>query len=341
MKALCLWHATDEELKYVKAAIPSGTELVVPEGEYFSRFECTYLSIERHAVDADVFLGWTIPEGISEISKNLKMLSYFHSGVDDLGEIGFLAHAKKCGIKIANVRGANAIAIAEQTMMFVLALAKQTVTRNEASRERLRSFPLFAEETRSAMLSGQTIGVIGVGNIGSHIAKCAKAFDMRVLGVRRNKDRHDEYVDSMHGMDELHSVLAQCDYVVLAAPHTGQTFQFLGEAELAVMKPSAFLVNCARGALIEEQSLHKALTTGRLRGYAADVWPYYAWPRFFPAQMEPRLQLHRLPNVIGSHGEAHNADGLLERYIEFGVENVVEFINGTPLSREVSLDLGY
>ncbi|RWE06008.1 MAG: phosphoglycerate dehydrogenase [Mesorhizobium sp.] len=341
MKVLCLWHTTDEELKYVKATMPSGTEVVMPEGEYFSRFECTYSGIERHAVDADVFLGWTIPEGIPEISKNLKMLSWLHSGVDDLAEIGFLTHAKQFGIKVANIRGANAIAVAEQSMMFVLALAKQTICKNEASRERYKSFPLFAEETRSAMLSGQTMGVIGVGNIGSRIAKRAKAFDMRVLGVRRNKDRHDEHVDSMHGIDELHSVLAQCDYVVLATPHTGNTFQLLGEAELAVMKPSAFLVNCARGQLIEERSLHKALTTGRLRGYAADVWPYYAWPRFFPPQYEPRLQLHRLPNVIGSHDQSHNVDGVLERYIEFGVENVVEFINGTPLRREVSLDLGY
>ncbi|MER9371951.1 NAD(P)-dependent oxidoreductase [Mesorhizobium sp. M0491] len=266
MKALCLWHATDEELKYVKAAIPSGTEIVVPEGEYFSRFECTYSSIARHAVAADVFLGWTIPEGIPEISKNLKMLSWFHSGVDDLGEIGFLTQAKQCEIKVAN---------------------------------------------------------------------------MRVLGVRRNKDRQDENVDTMYGMDDLHLVLAQCDYVAFAVPVTGKTFQLLGEAELAVMKPSALLVNCSRGNLIKERSLYKALTTGRFRGYAADAWPYYAWPRFFPGQFEPRLQLHRLPNVIGSHDQSHNADGVLERYIEFGVENVVEFINGRPPSREVSLDLGY
>ncbi|PBB30524.1 NAD(P)-dependent oxidoreductase [Mesorhizobium sp. WSM3868] len=276
MKVLCRWHTTDEELQHIKAAMPSGTEVVVPEGEYFSRFECTYSGIERHA--ADVFLAWTIPEGIPEIAKNLKMLSWLHSGIDDLGEIGFLTHAKQYGIKVANIRGANAIAVAEQSMMFVLALAKQTIAKNEASRERYKSFPLFAQETRSAMLSGQTIGVIGVGNIGSRVAKRAKAFDMRVLGVRRNRDRHDEYVDSMHGIEELHAVLAQCDYVVLATPHTGHTFQLLGEAELAVMKPSAFLVNCARGQLIDERSLHTALTTERLRGYAADVWPYYAWP---------------------------------------------------------------
>ncbi|ESX66353.1 NAD(P)-dependent oxidoreductase [Mesorhizobium sp. LSHC414A00] len=341
MKALCLWHTTDDELNYIQGAMPSGTEVVVPEGEYFSRFECTYSSIERHAVEADVFFGWTIPEGIPEISKKLKMLSWFHSGVDDLAEIGFLAHAKQHGVKVANIRGANAIAVAEQAMMFVLALAKQTLAKNEASRERHKYFPLFEEEHRSAMLSGQTIGVIGVGNIGSRIAKRAKAFDMRVLGVRYHKDLPDEYVDSMYGIDDLHSVLAQCDYVVLATPNTGKTFRFFGEAELAVLKPSAFLVNIARGNLIDEQALHKALTTGCLRGYAADVWPRYAYGRTFPVYYEPRLRIHRLPNVIGSHDQSHNADGVLQRYIQWGIENVVEFINGKPLSREISLDLGY
>lgn len=341
MKVVSLWHATDDELNYIKKKLPSSTELVAPKGEYFSRFEASYSDLERHAVDADAFIGWTLPAGIPEIARKLKILSWFHSGVDDLAETGVLRLAKERGFKVTNIRGANAVAVAEQAMMFVLALAKQTVIKHQAMHDMRKFFPLFGDENRSAMLSGCTIGVVGVGNIGSRIAKRAKAFDMQVIGVRRNRDLPAEYVDLMHGLDELHSVLGKCDYVVLATPNTNETFQFFGKAELASMRPSAFLINIARGNLVEEKPLYEALTTGRLRGYAADVWPTYKFGRAFPVSYQSRLELHRLPNVLGSNDQSHNADGVLERYIEWGVENIVEFTAGRPLSREINLDLGY
>ena len=84
MKVLCLWHATEDEINYVKKALPDDTEVVAPKGEYFSRFECTYKDIERHAVDADAFIGWTIPKGTLEIAEKLQILSWLHSGCDDL-----------------------------------------------------------------------------------------------------------------------------------------------------------------------------------------------------------------------------------------------------------------
>lgn len=341
MKVLCLWHATEDEVDYIKQAMPRGTDVVAPKGNYFSRFECAYPELERHAVDADAFIGWAIPKGLLENAAKLKMLSWLHSGVDDLGEMGALLLARQRGFKVANIRGANAIAVAEQAMMFVLALAKKTVFKHQASRENHRLFPFFADENRSAMLSGRTIGLIGVGNIGGHIAKCAKGFGMHVLGVRRNKEKSVEYVDSMHGLAELRSVLGKCDYVVLATPNTGETFQLFGKAELAAMKPSAFLINTARGNLVHEQHLYEALTSGRLRGYAADVWPKYGYGRTFPEGSVPRLEIQKLPNVIGSCDQAANADDVLERSIQWGTENLVEFATGKPLTREIDLDLGY
>jgi len=341
MKVLCLWHATDAEINYIKEAMPSGTDVVAPKGDYLSRFECTYWDIERHAADTDAIIGWTIPAGFLEIAPHLKILSWLHSGVDDLADFGVLRLAKERGFKVVNVRGANAIAVAEQAMMLVLALAKKTLLKHEAAREMHKLFPLFGDEHRSAMLSGRTMGVIGVGNIGSRVAKRAKAFDMQVLGVRRNKHKPTEYVDSMHGLDELHSVLSKCDYVVLTTPNTGETNQFFGKPELAVMKPSAFLVNVARGQLVQEKPLYEALTSGRLRGYAADVWPCYDAVRGFPATYEPRLQIQKLPNVVASRDQSHDADDVLERYIEWGTQNLVEFAAGKPLTREINLDLGY
>ncbi len=341
MKVLCLWHATGDEIKYIKDAMPRGTEVVAPEGKYFSRFEATYQELKDNAVDADAFIGWTLPEGVPQLAGKLKILSWLHSGVDDLGQMGVLSLAKQRGFKVTNIRGANAIAVAEQAMMLMLALAKKTLLKHEVARENGVFFPLFGEEHRSAMLYGRTIGVIGVGNIGSHVARCAKGCGMHVLGVRRNNERPAEFVDSLHGMDELHSVLGKSDYIVLATPITGETFNFFGKAEIEAMKPTAFLVNIARSKLVQEKPLYDALTSGRLRGYGADVWPYYAYGETFPASRVPRLAIQKLPNVVCSNCQAHDADGQLERYIEWGTQNLLEFATGKPLTREIRLDLGY
>ncbi|RFB86072.1 phosphoglycerate dehydrogenase [Rhizobium leguminosarum bv. trifolii] len=341
MKVLCLWYATDDELRSLKAALPEGTEVVAPKGKYFSRFEASYSELAPHAVDADVFIGFALPKRILEIAKNLKFFCWVHSGCDDLEHIGALSHFRQHGIKVANIRGANAHAVAEQAMMFALALAKKTLFKHKVTLEGRRLFPLFDDEYRSAMLDGRTIGIIGVGSIGSRIAKHAKGFDMRVLGVRRNKDRPAEHVDSMHGPDELHSVLGQCDYVVLSMPDTNETTQMFGDLEFSSMKPTAFLINVSRSGLIQEQSLYDALTTGRLRGYAADVWNRYEFGRSFPTSFLPRLEVHKLPNVICSNDQAANADDVLERDLRWGTQSVVDFVCGKPITREVDLHLGY
>lgn len=170
-----------------------------------------------------------------------------------------------------------------------------------------------------------------------------KAFDMHVLGVRRNKERPAEGVESMHGIDELPSVLAKSDYIVLAAPITKETRHLIGKPELAAVKSSAFLINVSRGNLIEERALHEALTSGRLRGYAADVWwSYESAPlkRAFPGG-STRLDVHKLPNVLCSFGEAHNADDVLERNLQYGIQSLVEFTSSKPITREIDLELGY
>ncbi|QOZ66634.1 NAD(P)-dependent oxidoreductase [Bradyrhizobium arachidis] len=341
MKVLCLWYATEDEVNYIRGAMPPSAEVIAPKGDYLSRFDCAYSDAKDLAADADAMIGFSVPEGLLEIAEKLKVFSWLHSGVDDLRQMGALSLFKQRGVKLANVRGANAVAVAEQAMMFVLALAKRALLKHQLLQDRNKPFPLYANESRSAMLHGRTIGIIGVGNIGARIAKHAKGFDMHVLGVRRNKEKLVDYVDSMHGMDELHVVLAKSDYVVLAMPATPETNQFFGKVEIQAMKSSAFLVNVSRGNLTQEKPLYEALTSGGLRGYAADVWWSYGFGRAFPAGSGSRLRIHELPNVIGSDGQAANADDVLQRNIQWGTYSLMEFTTGKPLTREVSLDLGY
>ena len=111
--------------------------------------------------------------------------------------------------------------------------------------------------------------------IGTGIAKRAKAFDMRVVGVRRHPALAGEHVDQVLGSDALHEALALADFAVLATPITTETEGFIDAAALACMKPSAMLINIARGNIVQEAPLYEALTSNRLAGYAADVWWTY------------------------------------------------------------------
>ncbi|MFA1676038.1 NAD(P)-dependent oxidoreductase [Rhizobium mongolense] len=342
MKVLCLWYATEEEKNFISARLPAGTEVVAPEGNYLSRFDCEYADVAHLAPDADAILAFSVPDGILQVCDNLKMFSWLHSGVDDLGLMGALDLFKNRGVKLANIRGANAVAVAEQAMMFVLALAKKTLLKHQATEEGRFLFPLYADEYRSAMLHGRTIGVIGIGNIGGRIAKHAKGFEMEVLGVRRSKEGQPvEYVDTIYGIDQLHDVLPKCDYVVLATPDTKDTHGFIGAAELAAMKRSAFLINVSRGMLVQEKPLYEALTSGQLRGFATDVWWQYNYGQTFPIGWGSRLGIHKLPNVTLSNDQAANADDVLQRNIQWGTENLAEFLAGQPMKREVRLELGY
>ncbi|OKO75191.1 D-2-hydroxyacid dehydrogenase [Bradyrhizobium sp. NAS96.2] len=340
MKVLCLWHTTDEELRYIKDAVPRGTEVVSAEGEFFSRWESTFQQLKRHAVDADVFMGFALPKGILEIAKNLKFLNWLHTGVDDLELIGGLALAKQRGFKVANMPGAYALPLAEQVMMFALALAKNTLVKHQAAANNFRYFPPRSPGYRSAMLHGRTMGLIGVGGIGTAVAKLAKGFSMRVIGIRRRKDKPVENIDAMCGMDELHSFLGECDYVVLAVPSTADTDQMFGRAEIEAMKPSAFLINIARGNLVQEKALYEALTSGRLRGYGSDVWPRYDYGRTWPTG-GARLPIQSLPNVVASIHQGGDADDMEERILELGTQNLVEFLTGKPLTYGVNIELGY
>ncbi|MER9664146.1 2-hydroxyacid dehydrogenase [Mesorhizobium sp. M0159] len=342
MKVLCLWYASEEEKNMIKSALPDGFEVVAPRGQYLSRFDCDLDHVKHLAPDADAIIGLSVPDGLFDYTEKLKVFSWMHSGCDDLRLMGVLDRFKQRGVKLANIRGSNAVAVAEHAMMFVLALAKKTLLKHTEMYEGRMVFPNYADETQSSMLHGRTMCVIGLGNIGGRIAKYAKAFDMRVVGVRRRKGEPVENVDAVYGIDELRDVLPRCDYVVVAAPNTKETSGLFGEAELAAMKKSALLVNVSRSGLVQEKPLYEALTSGRLAGFAADVWWQYSFGQTFPAGgIGSRLAIHKLPNVLTSGDQAANAEDVLQRNIQWGTENLVEFFAGKPMQREVSLELGY
>ncbi len=339
MKVLLTWSADGEEVERVRSALPGGSHVAAPgRRPSLSLYEESHPEAVAEAADADVIMGWVLPRGILEAAARLKALIWLHAGCEELD----FATLKRRGIRLANVRGANAVAVAEHAMALTLGLAKRVLPNHQAALEG-RWQPLWEPELSSVLLEGGTLAVVGLGQIGAAVAKRAKAFDMRVLAVRRHPERGGAHVDAVHGPAGLHAVLGEADVVVLAAPITDETLHFIDAAALAAMKPSALLVNVARGNLVDEQALYAALIEGRLAGYASDVWwkLTYALPATHHFPTPSRTELHKLPSVLVSGNRAASPLAVKDRMLDLGIESLAAFARSEPMPRGVDLDLGY
>ena len=199
-------------------------------------------------------------------------------------------------------------------------------------------------------LRSATIGIVGYGSIGREVGRLAKAFGMRVLALKREAHSTQEHgvyeipalgdplgalPDVIYGPDAgaLREMLAQCDYVVLAVPLTPQTRGMIGEAELRAMKPTAYLVNIARGEVCDEAALIRALTDGQIGGAGLDVFVQEPLPQDSP--------LWKLPNVILTPHIAGFSPNYEQRAIDIFCQNLQRYIAGQPLLNLVDKTSGY
>ena len=177
------------------------------------------------------------------------------------------------GIRVASAQGANERAVAEHAIALILALARQIpqARDNQAARKWRGMIGEIAR--REDELGGKTLVIVGMGRIGSRLATLAKAFDMRVIATKRDPSKGAGAADKTVGEDGLLGALAEADFVVLTCPLTPQTENLIDARALAAMKPSAYLVNVARGKVVNEPALVEALRQGRIAGAALDcVW---------------------------------------------------------------------
>lgn len=337
---LLTWYASQAEIARIGRAFPKGTTVLAPRDAAgaLSRFECWFEDLAAAAPKADAIMGWVLPEGLLGAAKKVKALAFFHAGCDELD----FAMLKKRGIQVASIRGANSIPVAEHAFALMLGLAKRMVERHRWV-EDAQWRPMFHPDFMGHGLAGKTIAIVGYGEIGTAVARRAKSFDMTVLGVRRDRKRGGAHADEMHGPSRLHAVLKRADFVVLSVPMTAETDQLIDARAIASMKKGAFLVNIARGNLVVEAPLHAALISGKVGGYAADVWWNYtnAFPATYHYPLVARTGLHRLPNVICGGGVAADIHGVAEREIAMGTESIAAFLRGKPMPRRIDLDRGY
>ncbi len=175
------------------------------------------------------------------------------------------------GIRLCNSAGVNANAVSDHAFALLLGLTRQVhVARSNQQNAFWR--PMISDRSkREDELPGKTMLIYGVGQIGGRIAKLAKAFGMTVLGVRRDVSKTVEGIDELHPTDAFQSLIPRADVVVLSCPLTDETRGLMNAAGFAAMKPSAYLVNVARGGCVEQDALIAALEAGTIAGAGIDV----------------------------------------------------------------------
>jgi phosphoglycerate dehydrogenase-like enzyme len=175
------------------------------------------------------------------------------------------------GIRLASARGVNYRAVAEHAMALILALSRRLPEARDNQVRRVWRGMIGDPSRREDELGGKTLLIVGLGQIGGHLAQLAKAFDMRVEGLRRHPATGRGMADAVHATSDLHSLLPEADFVALTCPLTRETENLIDTAALARMKPSAYLVNVARGRVVDEAALIEALAAGHIAGAGLDV----------------------------------------------------------------------
>ncbi|MGE7412951.1 D-2-hydroxyacid dehydrogenase [Methylobacterium tarhaniae] len=281
--------------------------------------------LEAAVADAEVLVVsglWR--DALLERAPRLRFIQSVSAGTDQFPK-GAL---RERGIRLASAQGGNERAVAEHALALMLGLTRRLpeALRNQAA---ATWRPMIADPARREReLGGQTLLVIGLGRIGTRIARLAQAFDMRVIGLRRRPLQAGDPVEAVFSPDRLHDALGQADVVALACPLTPETEGMIGEAALAAMKPGALLINVARGRVVDQDALARALAEGRIAGAGLDC--------FREEPLPPEAPFWRMETVIvtpHSAGETSHYEG---RVIDLLLENLGRLRRGEELVNPVA-----
>ena len=291
--------------------------------------------------DVEAMLRGRLPaETFDRILARAPALRWVHSATAGVERV-LTPTSRSRGLVITNARGVFSRPIAEYVMLMILAIARRLPELLELQAERTWQ-PLEARELRDV-----TVGIVGLGSIGRAVGALGTAFGCRVVATRRRPEAGSQQADE--GGDEpflgtlmldrvlpperLPELLAESDFVVLAAPLTPDTHGLISDDAIAQMKPGAWVINVARGELIDERALARALHDGRLGGAVLDT--------FVEEPLPPTSSLYDLPNVILTPHTSWSSTRVLDRSVDLFCENLRRFAAGRPLVNVVDRNAGY
>jgi phosphoglycerate dehydrogenase-like enzyme len=225
-------------------------------------------TLEKRVGEADVLvISGLWHNGLLDRAKNLRLIQAIGAGTDQFPH----DELAKRGIRLASARGVNYRAVSEHAMALILALSRRLPEARDNQAKRVWRGMIGDPDQREDELGGKTLLVVGLGQIGGRLGQLAKAFDMRVVGLRRDPAAGSGAADAVHTMSELKSLLPEADFVALTCPLTKETENLVDADALGLMKPSAHLVNVARGRVVDEGALVEALAAHRIAGAGLDV----------------------------------------------------------------------
>jgi len=282
----------------------------------------TSADIEQPIADADVVVVSGLWRNtLLDRAPRLRFIQAVGAGTDQFDVEALRAR----GIRLASARGVNARAVSEHAMALILALTRRLPeARDNQSRHVWRGMISSIDE-REDELGGKTVLIIGLGAIGSRLATLAKAFDLRVVGVKRDPSSGGDAADSVHGLAELMPLLPQADFVVLTCPLNKETARIIDGEALSRMKRSAYLVNVARGGCVDEPAMVRALRDRAIAGAAIDVTAEEPLPAASP--------LWNLSNTLITPHTAGETRRYEDGVLDILVDNLNRIWRGEPALR--------
>ncbi len=304
----------------IRPTLPDEIRAVAPSVDF--RHHVDVAAMEAEIDRADVVASTNLSPAAFARAHRLKWIQSWAAGPDVL----MYPQIVESPVIVTSCKGNGAIPLAEHALMLMLML----------DREMLRSLAAQGEQRwdrfRHGELNGRTLGVIGTGYSGQDLAAKAKAFHMRVLGMRRTSADAPGF-DEVFPRERLHAFLGACDFLVVTAPLTDETRGMLGTEEFAAMKDGAFYICISRGGIAADNALLDALRSGKIAGAGLDAHDVEPLPEGSP--------FWSLPNVIVTPHHGAVSAGTRHRGWDIFVENVGRYVRGEPLVNVVDKLAGY
>jgi phosphoglycerate dehydrogenase-like enzyme len=315
-----LWRPPESLTEMLRGRWPEMTIVHLPN----------YEMLPAEISDTDIFVGYSIRPEQFALARRLK---WIHSTATGIGQLMFPA-LRESGVVVTNARGVHSVPVAEHVMTLLLALARRLpdAVRFQGQAQWSQQ-EIWGAEVPPRELDGAVLLLVGFGAIGQEVARRAKAFGMTIRAVTRSGRGDGALAEKIFSAEYLADVLGQADFVVLAAPETPATTHMIGSRELAAMKRTAYLINVARGTLIDEPALMDALSREVIAGAALDVAENEPLP--------PENPLWRTKNLLITPHVAGVGERLWERQGALLAENLERWFSGREMLNLVDTQRGY
>ncbi|MBN2230810.1 MAG: hypothetical protein JW779_14570 [Candidatus Thorarchaeota archaeon] len=287
--------------------------------------------------DAEILASNRVPRKYIEAAPKLQFIQTFSAGVED---IDFESIMERGNITVSNSH-INAAEVAEYAITLLFTVAKNIIVNDRELRKGNWEYA-FGGPSPNIEIRNKTCLIIGLGNIGSEIARRLRAFNMRLLAATRSGiSEYSDLVDNLVKISDAQPLVEESDFIILSLPLTPESEGLVDSTFLSWMKPTSIIVNISRGPIINERALYDALKEKRIYGAGLDVW--WRYPSKWRGKGVPPsdIPIQDLDNIVVSPHRAGYSENTEREYFRFAAENILRFIHGDKPLNIVDPKNGY